>query len=156
MKSYSDPKATSFDCYDAGISYEDRSIPILQQACGTPGKRNETNDNFPDWEWDPDAVEIKLRNGTYKTTSNHVLNGMISKFYQGVWVPRLSRRSRRLNYYFKPFLDGQGNFIIKPEYRSKTLYTIMSDIKNHPPTQSAMQLLQKAGIKLATRGICEN
>jgi hypothetical protein len=122
----------------------------IQQAYPHPLERASENEDSPDLfdcesNW---GLEAKHRSGTYQTTTSHVYQGMMPKYYQGRWVPNGYTRAGKPKYWFIPFKDANGDFIIEPEYAHSKLFVVMDNLA--APNPNARELLDRVHIQLVT------
>lgn len=132
-----------------GIQQEDTFQRELEAELGIRLVRSKTNEDEPDLiePLTSTGMEVKKRSGEYETTSYHVRNQMMPKFYLGEWKEVRGRNgiSRRI---FIPLEDSNGKYVPKPRWRNAPKYVIMSKIA--APTRAASKLLQKLKIQIVT------
>jgi hypothetical protein len=91
------------------------------------------------------ALECKSRSGKYPTTLEHVMDGIMPKFYEGHWITVTSRKGKKYQH-FIPHTDAKGAFTLKPTFRYWRLYVLMDRIA--APDRAAKRLLDRLHIAI--------
>lgn len=108
------------------------------EAVGIKVKHNLSNANEPDLEREYEGIEVKHRSGRYPTTTRHVINEIMPKFYKGTFNDKR----------FYPDRDSKGEYVVKPHWAHREKLCLMDKIA--APTHAATNLLARLGIRIVT------
>jgi hypothetical protein len=128
------------DAWKIGIAYEVDARRVLECSLGLVIRHNFSNSDLPDLEHDGVGIECKHRSGMYQTTSDHVRNQIMPKFYEGRFITRNRKRI------FTPRLDKYNQPMPKQEYWQR--FVLMDKIAK--PTKAASKLLNELKIQIVT------
>lgn len=140
LKVKSHQVSSQLDAWNVGTSYEREAHELLERRLGLTIRHNPSNSNIPDLEYDGIGLECKHRSGKYPTTSDHVRNGIMPKFYEGQFI---NRKQKQL---FIAALDEHNQPIPKKRYWKR--FVLMDNIA--APTRAATNLLNKLKIRIVT------
>ncbi len=129
-----------------GTEWEDKCQNYLGTQCGPSVIRNKSNADEPDLVQGSAGYECKWRSGEYEMTYSHIRDGIVPKYYLGVWIPVGRSRTGATRYKYQPWTNANGDFIPKKQYSER--YVIMNDI----PTieERAQGLWAKIDVKIIT------